>query len=181
MKIRQINILYYFLLILSWILLGKFVFWKYASLPMLCLEMLYILWIICSQFVICHFLDKHGLKKDFISSRKYELSKTTFWVDEQKKELAVMCLGNPVKIQYVKVKDIDKAEVKIVKKWREPEESKFVRRVDMILCIKNVENRFAVSNTSGYSGVCVNMNAEGKKYVAETQEFIEYLMHIKER
>ena len=102
-------------------------------------------------------------------------------MDEQKKELAVMCLGNPVKIQYVKVKDIDKAEVKIVKKWREPEESKFVRRVDMILCIKNVENRFAVSNTSGYSGVCVNMNAEGKKYVAETQEFIEYLMHIKER
>lgn len=179
MKIRQFNILYYVLSILLYVLLTMFI--KHASWAMFCFEMLYIAWIICSAFIIYHFQGKYGLKKEFVPKMKYEGINTTFWLDEKNRKLAILCMGNPFRIRYIALEDIDKAEIEVVKPFQNKSGGQYAYGINLLLFIKGKKNLFGVNNdmNRGVWRTYVNMDKQGKKEQMDVQHFIEYLMYVK--
>ncbi|MDE6911765.1 MAG: hypothetical protein K2P44_15050 [Lachnospiraceae bacterium] len=106
---KQFNWLYYFVLILFIPVIFKMmnymtVFWAMALL------MGYLSWMMSSGIIIYIYKRKAGVRDDFCIDYIYNTLTMLFWVDTVHKELAVLCMLNPFRIQYFSLDRVEKIE-----------------------------------------------------------------------
>ncbi len=106
---KQFNWLYYFVLILFIPVIFKMmnymtVFWAMALL------MGYLSWMMFSGIIIYIYKRKAGVRDDFCIDYIYNTLTMLFWVDTVHKELAVLCMLNPFRIQYFSLDRVEKIE-----------------------------------------------------------------------
>ena len=70
----------------------------------------YCVWILFSGIVFYKYNKKRGLRNDFFINYEYEMLAVHFWIDTINKELAVLCLLNPFKVQYFPLDSIEEIE-----------------------------------------------------------------------
>lgn len=96
---KQFNWKYYFVLLLFLpVLLEIFLkaedyitfLWTFALL------MGYFVWILFSGIIFYKYNKKRGLRNEFCINYEYEMLAVHFWIDTVNKELAVLCLLNPL-------------------------------------------------------------------------------------
>lgn len=96
---KQFNWKYYFVLLLFLpVLLEIFLkaenyitfLWTFALL------MVYFVWILFSGIIFYKYNKKRGLRNEFCINYEYEMLAVHFWIDTVNKELAVLCLLNPL-------------------------------------------------------------------------------------
>lgn len=110
---KQFNWKYYFVLLLFVpVLLEIFLkaedyitfLWTFALL------MGYFVWILFSGIIFYKYNKKRGLRNEFCINYEYEMLAVHFWIDTVNKELAVLCLLNPFKVQYFPLDSIEEIE-----------------------------------------------------------------------
>ncbi len=110
---KQFNWKYYFVLLLFLpVLLEIFLkaenyitfLWTFALL------MVYFVWILFSGIIFYKYNKKRGLRNEFCINYEYEMLTVHFWIDTINKELAVLCLLNPFKVQYFSLYSIEEIE-----------------------------------------------------------------------
>lgn len=96
---KQFNWKYYFVLLLFLpVLLEIFLkaenyitfLWTFSLL------MGYFVWILFSGIIFYKYNKKRGLRNEFCINYEYEMLAVHFWIDTVNKELAVLCLLNPL-------------------------------------------------------------------------------------
>lgn len=106
---KQFNRKYYFalLLLLPVLLLAM----RYMMfLTALALFMGYFAWVLFSGCIIYAYHKKKGVRNGFCINCEYETNTMHFWVDAVHKELAVICMLNPFRVQYFPLESVEKIE-----------------------------------------------------------------------
>lgn len=110
---KQFNWKYYFVLLLFVpVLLKVFLeaenhitfLWTFVLL------MGYLAWILFSGIIFYKYNKGRRLRNGFCINYEYEMLAMHFWIDIINKQLAVLCLLNPFKVQYFHLDSIEKIE-----------------------------------------------------------------------
>lgn len=147
---KKINYPYYILLLLLWpgviALTGM---GQKSSILFLFLPLLYACWCIFSQNIIYSFRKKGRLKETFVTSVTSEAEWSTFWFDRIHGELAVLCTFNPFRFQYIPVKRIRDA---IVRVDRDPQNPELVALITLTFDIDGKKYRCVMLSKGRFSG-----------------------------
>lgn len=106
---RQFNWIYYLVLILFIPVIFK-VMNHMNIFGAMALFMGYISWIMFSGIIIYIYKRKAGVRDDFCIDYIYNTLTMLFWIDTVHKELAVLCMLNPFRIQYFSLDSVEKIE-----------------------------------------------------------------------
>lgn len=106
---EQFNRKYYFALLL--LLPVLLLVMRYMMfLTALALFMGYFAWVLFSGCIIYAYHKKKGVRNGFCINCEYETNTIHFWVDTIHKELAVICMLNPFRVQYFPLESVEKIE-----------------------------------------------------------------------
>lgn len=131
---KRINFLYYIVLIALWPLVDRMIgIGQRISNFFLLLMPLYVCFFIFSQNIFYGINKRKALKATFVSCFQCETTECTLWLDRIHGELAVLCLFNPFKVQYIPVEKIQNAYAKVFYTKKNPE---LVSCVALVLDIK---------------------------------------------
>ncbi|MBD5507656.1 MAG: hypothetical protein HDR05_06330 [Lachnospiraceae bacterium] len=106
---KQINWKYYFVLLLLLLVLLKVTSYM-MFLEAMALLMVYLAWVLFSGSIFYTYNKKRGVRKGFCTNYEYEVLTMHFWIDAVHKELAVICMLNPFKVQYFPLDSVEKIE-----------------------------------------------------------------------
>ena len=106
---KQINWKYYFVLLLLLLVLLKVTSYM-MFLEAMALLMGYLVWVLFSGSIFYTYNKKRGVRNEFCINYEYEVLTMHFWVDAVHKELAVICMLNPFKVQYFPLDSVEKIE-----------------------------------------------------------------------
>lgn len=70
----------------------------------------YFAWVLFSGCIIYAYHKKKGVRNGFCINCEYETNTMHFWVDAVHKELAVICMLNPFRVQYFPLESVEKIE-----------------------------------------------------------------------
>lgn len=106
---KQFNWKYYLVLLLLMPVLLKVVshmmfLWAMALL------MGYLAWVLFSGGIFYVYNKKRGVRNEFCINYEYEMLTMHFWIDVVHKEMAVLCMLNPFRVQYFSLDSIEKIE-----------------------------------------------------------------------
>ena len=106
---KQINWKYYFVLLLLLLVLLKVASYM-MFLEAMALLMGYLVWVLLSASIFYTYNKKRGVRKKFCINYEYEVLTMHFWIDAVHKELAVICMLNPFRVQYFPLDSVEKIE-----------------------------------------------------------------------
>lgn len=106
---KQFNWKYYFVLLLLLPVLLK-VMSSMMFLEAAALFLVYLAWALLSGFLFYAYNKRKGVRNGFCINCEYETNTIHFWVDAVHKELAVICLLNPFRVQYFPLESVEKIE-----------------------------------------------------------------------
>lgn len=106
---KQFSWIYYFVLLLLLPALLKVTSYM-TFLEATTLLLGYLAWVLLSGFLFYACNKKKGVRKGFCINCEYETNTMHFWVDAVHKELAVICLLDPFRVQYFPLDSVEKIE-----------------------------------------------------------------------
>ena len=93
----------------------------------------------------------------------------TLWIDCAGKELAYLCMFNPLTIHYLSLHFIDNAKVEVYYS----KDKAYIDHVNCSFCIHNKQNRIRVVTRGRYD--LIEAETRGKEFINMSQQFVDIL------
>lgn len=135
----------------------------------------YVSWFIFSPILFYSRNKKKQMKEGFVCHAACNGAYTTFWLDKNRGELAVLCLFNPFKVQYISVNRIGDASAGIKNLSKD---QKTADQINLILTVDGKRQKTVVLMSSRY--YIIHMDGDGNKTFDETKRFAEQILEAKQ-
>lgn len=171
--LKRCNYLYYLCLLL--IGCGMFVGITICEdgLWMIVVMILYSCILCLGQFPI-YAMNQKKLKESFQITMRIQTEFETFWLDARNQELAVLCVFNPFKIQYIALDKIDDMSVFVQYIGNE---KKYASVIYLFIVVRGKKHRIQLRRRGTYE--FIDMEKVGNTVVGEAQKFISWYIASK--
>lgn len=115
------------------------------------------------------------MKKGFQSTVKIKADFETFWLDVKNQELAVLCLFNPFRIQYIPLDKID--DMSLAVRYAD-ENKKCATNIFLMMIVDGKKHRIQLLTKGSYN--FIDMEKVGNAKVRETQKFIDQIVFLQD-
>lgn len=175
--VKKVNYIYYIILLALWPAVDYLLTVGTRISPVFFwLLPLYIAWLLCSQFLLYWLRLKMPLKRSFHPTHECRMEWSTFWLDEEKGELAGLFLFHPLRVQYIPVGRIDAADVTLIGL---SEDKMHVQRILFRLVIDGREYKMCADSMGRFGAV--NLDGYGGMTLYRVREFVGGILEAKRR
>lgn len=161
---KRFNYIYY--AILSLLGVAIFIFIDDDKLWLLAI-MIYTPWL-CYSHLVFYSIHKKKLRDRFQNLPSLQGEFTTFWMDTYEKRVAVLCMFNPFRVQYIPFEKIESMSV-TADYVREDKKEAYVIYIVMVIAGKRYRLQLFRGSRYNY----IDMENKGKEVVFRGETFIE--------
>lgn len=137
----------------------------------------YISWIIFSPALVYNVKKKQQLKSSFMPYMELKMEWCTFWLDKVNRELAVLFLLNPFKVQYIPIDRIEKAYAR--PEWLS-EDKKHAKSIGFYLFIDGKKYKMHVYNLGRFEGsICIDGYGPGASALKEGMKLAAFIEELR--
>lgn len=174
---KKVDYLYYIVLLTLWPLVDRLLSTGTRISPLFFwLLPLYAAWFIGSPFLLYWLRQGLPFKKSFHASQECKMEWSTFWLDEERGELAALFILNPFHIQYIAVPRIDSMDVRLDGLTAD---RKYVQQICVLLVIDGKTYRMRACSMGRFGPV--GMDGYGGMVLRQVQGFAGAILEVKQR